>query len=367
MDTRQRKEPLISLAVSVTPPGLLDFIAAAGADPDKILASVRLDRQTFSDREGFIPVAVHAEILEKAAKSTGDACFGLHWGVTRDPRFFGPLAYVLLNSPTIGAAAENAGRYAKVRNQASDWSCTHEGNRSFIRQSLQGVGSDWRRLCRQSSDCFMAEALNILRMMVGSRWAPFEVQFAHDPPSRDSEYIRVFGAPASFGHETNAFVVDSEFLKRDVPAADPYLYPTLKRYLDQVLEEVPPENGFLASVRKAVADSMRNGDCKLAAVAKRLGMTVRTFQRALKEHHTEFQALLDDTRYRFAQNYLREPQHTLTEVAFLLGYSEVSAFNRAFKRWTGSTPMEYRRNSSHIKNSRTVVPVAANPRRRDSR
>ncbi|HEY1266613.1 MAG TPA: AraC family transcriptional regulator [Candidatus Binatia bacterium] len=357
METSRRKEPMISLAVSVTPPSLLDFIAAAGGDPDKILASVNLNRQTFSNREGFIPVAVHAEILEKAAKSTGDACFGLRWGVTRDPRYFGPLAYVLLNSPTIGAAVENAGRYAKVRNQASDWFCTHEGNRCFIRQSMQNVGDDWRRRCWQSSDCFMAEALNILRMMVGSRWAPFEVQFAHDPPARDSEHIRVFGAPVSFGHETNAFVVDPEFLKREVPAADPYLYPTLKRYLDQVLEEMPPEDGFLASVRKAVADTMRNGDCMLATVAKRLGMTARTLQRTLKEHRTEFQVLLDDTRYRFAQNYLKQSEHTLTEVAFLLGYSELSAFNRAFKRWTGATPMEYRRKFSRNRNSRNVVPL----------
>src|SRR5581483_3851402 len=367
METRQRKEPLISLAVSVTPPGLLDFIAAAGGNPDQILLSVGLNRQTFSNREGFIPVAVHAEILNKAARSTGDAAFGLHWGATRDPRYFGPLAYVLLNSPTIEAAVENAGRYAKVRNQASDWYCTHEGNRSFIRQSLQSVGDDWRRICRQSSECFMTEALNILRMMVGSRWAPLEVQFAHDPPPRDSEHTRVFGAPVSFGHETNAFVVDPEFLKRDVPAADPYLYPTLKRYLDQVLEEMPPENGFLSSVRKAVADRMRNGDCRLATVAKRLGMTARTLQRTLKDHRTEFQVLLDDTRYHFAQNYLKDSQHTLTEVAFLLGYSELSAFNRAFKRWTGSTPMEYRRNFSHNRASGNTVPVAPNPRRRDSR
>jgi len=85
---------------------------------------------------------------------------------------------------------------------------------------------------------------------------------------------------------------------------------------------MPPENGWLTSVRKAVADSMRNGDCRLSTVAKRLATTSRTLQRTLKKHGMDFQTVLDDARCRFAQNYLRDHENTLTEVAFLLGYSE---------------------------------------------
>jgi AraC-like DNA-binding protein len=77
-----------------------------------------------------------------------------------------------------------------------------------------------------------------------------------------------------------------------------------------------------------------------------MGMSARTLQRQLKERGVDFKQLTDETRRRFAINYLKERKHTLTEVAFLLGYSEVSAFNRAFKRWTGSTPLEYRRSVS---------------------
>src|SRR4051812_9124346 len=271
-----RKTPMISLAVAAN--GLLEAIAAASGEPDRILASVGLDRATFSNPQGFIPASTHDRILEEAARSTGDECFALHWGASADPRQAGALLYVMLNSPTIGVAVENADRYNKVHNEASDWFCTHEGNRCYIRQSLQGLGDEWRR-CRQSSECVMSGALNILRMMVGSRWSPREVQFAHAPPRCDAEHVRIFGAPVSFGHETNAFAVDPEFLRREVPAADPFLYPSLKRYLDQILEEMPREDDLLVSARKAVAESMRNGDYKMAAVAKRLAMSRRTLQR----------------------------------------------------------------------------------------
>ena len=123
----------------------------------------------------------------------------------------------------------------------------------------------------------------------------------------------------------------------------------MRRYLEQVLAEIPQEDGVLVSVRRAVAESMREGDPNLARVAKKMAMSPRTLQRQLKEQGMEFKKLVDDTRQRFAQSYLRNRRNTLTEIAFLLGYSDVSAFNRAFKRWTGSTPLAYRgQNASAI-------------------
>jgi AraC-like DNA-binding protein len=116
----------------------------------------------------------------------------------------------------------------------------------------------------------------------------------------------------------------------------------MKQYLERVLAEIPQEDGMLVSVRRAVAEAMREGDPNLTRVAKKMAMSPRTLQRQLKEQGMEFKDLVDDTRRRFAQSYLRSRRNTLTEIAFLLGYSEASAFNRAFKRWTGTTPLAYR-------------------------
>jgi AraC-like DNA-binding protein len=105
---------------------------------------------------------------------------------------------------------------------------------------------------------------------------------------------------------------------------------------------LPRETDFLADVRRAIADAIRDGDPRLARVAAKLAMSPRSLQRHLEEEGAVFKALVDDTRLRFALGYLRDRGHTLTEIAFLLGYSEVSALNRAFKRWTGVTPLGYR-------------------------
>ncbi|MGH2394504.1 MAG: helix-turn-helix domain-containing protein, partial [Candidatus Limnocylindria bacterium] len=102
-----------------------------------------------------------------------------------------------------------------------------------------------------------------------------------------------------------------------------------RRYLDRILDELPPEDGLLTSARRAIGDLMRQGEPKLGPVANRLAIGPRTLQRRLKEQGADFKALVDDTRRRFSLRYLQDRKNTLTEVAYLLGYSEVSAFNRA--------------------------------------
>jgi AraC-like DNA-binding protein len=328
---------MISVAVMT---GLLDAIAVAGSNPDVILRNFGIERTAFSNPDGFIPSAIFAGILEEAARATGDDCFGLHFGENYNPKNAGPLAYVVLNSPTIGAGIENVGRYQRVVNESARWFCTVDGERAYVRHLLTDLGL---AAPRQHNECSMAIALKMLRLMAGSQWAPEEVQFAHEAPAQISEHLRIFCAPVLFSCETNAFVVDREFVDRQVPAADQRLYRILKRYLDRVLKEMPREDQLLCSIRKAIAESMRDGDPKLARVAKKMAMGPRTLQRRLKEYGFDFKKLVEDTRQRFAVSYLKDRKNSLTEVAFLLGYSEVSAFNRAFKRWTHATPLDYQR------------------------
>jgi len=332
-----RPKPMISVAATV---GLIETIEAAGGSPDQILQTCGVNRSILSKPEGFIPCSIFAEILREAAKATGDDCFGLHFGERFDPKNIGPLVYVALNSPTIGAGIENVRRYLHVYNSSASWFFTTEENRGYIRYLLNHSGTT---PLRQSNEHGMVIVLNALRMMVGSVWSPLEVQFEHEEPAQTSEHQRIFRAPVLFGCETNALVVGRDLIDRAVPAADPQLYKIMKHYLDQILSTMPREDEFVASIRKAIAESMRDGDPTLARVAKKLAKGARTLQRQLKDYGFEFKKLVDDTRRRLSLIYLKDDTHTLTEIAFLLGYSELSAFNRAFKRWTGSTPLDYRR------------------------
>ena len=329
--------PMISLAAAA---GLTGAIRAAGGNPDRVVRAIALDPSIFAKLDGSIPCSDFARLLDEAARATGDDCFGLHFGERYQPKAIGALVYVVLNSPSIRAGFENVVRYLHVHNEAAMTSLEVEESRAFMRFWLRGVPVE---IARQQAEYGLVVALSTMRLMAGSRWAPQEVQFAHEAPRDTAEHTRVFGAPVVFGCRTSALVVEPQFLDRQVPAADQGLYPILRKYLDRVLKEMPHDDRVLADVRRAIAEAMREGEPKLAPVASRIGASPRTLQRRLGELGMDFKGLVDDTRRRFSLKYLEDRANTPTEIAYLLGYSEVSAFNRAFKRWTGSTPSRYRR------------------------
>ena len=320
--------------------GLTDAIEAAGRDPDEILRAVGLDRAAVADRHGFIPSAAFTLALEEAARVTGDECFGLHFGERYHPKDIGALAYVVLNSPTIAVAFENVARYLRIYNEAAAVSFVQSEKNAFLQHRLRDVPLQRRR---QHEECALTVALGTIRMMAGSEWRPLEVRFEHEPPARTNEHARIFGAPVLFGGDGNVMVIEREFCDREVPMADRRLYPILEEYLERQLENSPTEDRFVVAVQHAIANSMKDGEPKLPDVARTIGVSVRTLQRRLGESGVDYKGLVDDIRHRLALRYLKDRKHTLSEVAYLLGYSEISAFSRAFRRWTGSTPSDHRR------------------------
>ena len=339
-----RKTPMISVKAAT---GLLDAITAAGAKADEVLRSAGVARATLADCDGYMPCASFARLLQESANLTKNERFGLHFGERFNPKDIGAVTYVILNSPTIEAALGNAERYLHLHNESAKVFHTIEGDRVYFRQILPDFGLT---SLRQHNEYSVAVARNIMRIIAGSDWVPLETQFTHEAPRETSEHNRVFRCAVTFGCETNALVVERAFISRQVPSADPRLFPILKQYLEVGLAALPREDEFLSAVRKSLTQSMRDGNTKIGPLAKKLAVSPRVLQRRLEEYGTGFKALLDETRLRFATEYLRDPTHTLTEIAFLLGYSEVSAFNRAFKRWTGSTPREHRRKIRNIQN-----------------
>jgi AraC-like DNA-binding protein len=328
---------MISITAAV---GLAVAIEEAGGSPDGILKAAGLEPRALADRDGFMPALNFAAALDRAAEVTGDDCFGLHFGEQYHPKEIGALTYVVLNSPTIAVAFGNVARYLRVHNEAARVSFTCGGRFAYLRHGLPDIPFSIRR---QHQEYSLAVGIGALRLMAGTEWAPVEVQFEHAAPPDTAEHTRVFGAPVAFGCKGNAFVIERDFCAREIPAADRRLYGVLERQLDRLLDEAPPDDGLQSRVRRAVARAVRHGDPPLAQVAAAVGCTPRTLQRRLREAGTDFKALVDDTRHRLAMRHLRQRRHTLTDIAYLLGYSEVSAFNRAFRRWTGSTPSSYRR------------------------
>ena len=118
----------------------------------------------------------------------------------------------------------------------------------------------------------------------------------------------------------------------------------LDRHAEELLAKYPPRDSLIDQVRNVIADEFRGGEPSLERIADHLGLTPRTLQRKLQELGTSYNDVLDQMRRQLAERYLREPQMAICEVAYLLGFSESSSFHRAFKRWTGVTPKEFRSN-----------------------
>jgi AraC-like DNA-binding protein len=328
---------MISLTAAT---GLVDAIEAAGGDVERVLQPLHLERKRLLNPHGCISSLDFARLLEEAAAVTGDDCFGLHFGASFNPKDVGPLAYVILHSPTMVVALDNAARYLRVHNEGAEVECVRRPPFAYLSHVLSGVPFELRR---QHAEYSLALALRTIRLMAGSTWSPLEVQFEHKPPADISEHTRIFGCPVTFDRPAGAFVVDLEFANRQIPAADDRLYPILTDLLDDRLRALPPEDTFLASLRHAIGEALRHGKPGLNEVARALALGPRTLQRRLAEAKLPFKTIVDDTRRRLALRYLEDSRHTLAEIAYLLGYSETSAFNRAFRRWTGVTPLRHRR------------------------
>jgi AraC-like DNA-binding protein len=197
----------------------------------------------------------------------------------------------------------------------------------------------------QFADCAFAGTLAILKDLTGlAEDTPLSVEaWFQCPPPPGPDRARALGCPVRYGAPETRFVIRRAPLERPLPRSHPSLFDYLERHASTVLARLPADGGLSIRVRRLITEGLRSGEPSPRAIGKKLSLSERTLQRRLREEHTTFAELLDGARRELAELYVGEPGVAAYEVAFLLGYSEPSAFHRAFRRWTGVTPQEFRR------------------------
>ncbi len=192
-----------------------------------------------------------------------------------------------------------------------------------------------------------AAALTLLfarELSQDSSVVPRTVQFAHTCVGMPQDYRQHFGVDVSFAAANNAMTFDPATLATVLPTAKPEVLHYLRQHLERVKQQLEPQAGdALAEVRRAVAEHAARGEFRGEIIAKSLGVSLRSLQRRVHASGTSLRALVDETRLVHARELLTNAKLSTEEVAFLLGYSELRSFNRAFKRWTGRTPAQFRR------------------------
>jgi AraC-like DNA-binding protein len=320
---------------------ILDAARERGVAPRELCRAAALDPAAAEDPDGRIPYAQVVALYEEAARLTGDDAFGLHMSERTSLRVFDLLGYVLMNSPTLGEGLERAARYQSIWNDGAV--CEMDASEGRARVTYRYLSLDGAT-CRQDCEMTLGLVVTFGRAATGVDWSPLEVSFRHAAPAETDEHRRIFRCPVRFSRPANEVVFDASLLKLPLLGADPALSAVLERQARELLSRLPRRTGCAEGVRREIVGALgRGGDAGLEAVARRLGLSARTLQRKLREEGTSHQSLLDEIRRELSERYLREREMSVGEVAYLLGFSESSAFHRAFRRWTGLTPTEFRR------------------------
>jgi AraC-like DNA-binding protein len=317
---------------------LVSGLRESGHDPAPILAAAGLDAATLGEADTLVPTSVVVDLLARAVEYTGDADLGLHLAEHAELGSFDVHFYAMASSPTLGAAFECLCRYQRLIHETSRIDLAVGDETAVLRHELAGG----RPAPRQTAEFLLAAWVRAGRAVTGIDWAPQQVHFAHPAPPDTSEHARFFRAPLCFGMSANALVVPAALLGTPCTRADPGLVAVLDRYAAGRLEQAPRTNSVADRVRSVLSDELRVGDPTAARLAARLKMSVRTLNRLLAVEGTSYQDLLDRLRRDLAERYLASDHLSIGEVGFLLGFSELSSFHRAFKRWTGRTPVQFR-------------------------
>jgi AraC-like DNA-binding protein len=320
--------------------GLDALLARRGIALATVCAAVGVDPMLLKQPEARLPVRHFVDLLEHAARISGDD-IGLRLGCSHDPSTFGPLADAILHATDVASAVANVARYFHVHQEGAGLELRIEGRNALIAYSIR----DPEILeYRQDAELSVAKMLNFARIVIGNRaWTPQAVYFEHPEPRDCSEHRRIFGAPVYFSQPCNALVAPRELLSQKVGGDGGERLEELRRLAESMAAAPAPADELLALVRQQIQRRLRAGNVSIQAVAAALDLSERTLQRRLGESGVTFNELVERMRLELSRRYLRQDHLSLTEIGYLLGYSELSAFSRAFRRWTGVSPIEFRR------------------------
>jgi AraC-like DNA-binding protein len=280
-----------------------------------------------------------------AIERTSDAVIGLHMAEQYSPGALDILGFVVLSCRTIGEVLDRVARYMPLLNEGMRIEVVRERRVAYCRCTfVDGMDNYLLRAPDQAVDTTWAGLARELRRLTIRPLAATEVWFRHKAPAAADreEYARLLGAPLKFGAKEDRFVVPIGHLDEPVRSANPALLHVFEQHADAVLKRMEDQGSRSKQVATVLAKSLKGAVPPLSEVAKELAMSDRNLQRALRNDGTTFQRLLDEVRRDLAISHLANPATSTGQVGFLLGFSEPSAFHRAFRRWTGKAPSAFR-------------------------
>lgn len=311
-----------------------------GKDPAIILSKAGLTPEMARDPAIRLEVPTLIKLLELTAEELQDELLGFHLACGFDLREIGLVYYVIASSEQLADALRNAERYSQIMNEGVRL-------RFGLHDRTATIALDYRNIDRNADrhqlEFWLVTLVRICRQVTDGRLAPSRLKIRHQRNQIPAEFRRFFGIDVEFGADADAICFPRQIALLPVVGRDGYLNELLRRYAEEAVARKPRERPSLRSkVEEILPMLLPHGRAVASEVARRLGMSSRNFSRKLRNEDTSFAEILDQMRAALARGYLGDETLPVSEIAWLLGYREVSSLTHAFKRWTGMTPRRFR-------------------------
>jgi AraC-like DNA-binding protein len=317
-----------------------------GVDANAVLGECGIDPALGQNPNARVPGALMEEVLRRGAELIRDPAFGLRAARCWHPGNLGVIGHAWLSSSTLRTGLKRIERYWRILGPRAEVIVDDgpSGLKFVIRRKrLDPV------IGPIHADIVLSIALDMCRFNAGAALRPTHASLRRQRPADAAPYERFFGCPVAFGAEENSFTVAREDAEAPLPTGNRQLAAVFDKLLVEQLARLD-KNDVVSRCKAALFEQLASGEVSEEEMAKALNMSRRTLQRRLAESELTYLQLVDDTRKDLALRYVEDPSMSITDITFLLGFSQQSAFTRAFKRWMGITPTEYR--------ERTTAPTA---------
>lgn len=324
---------------------VLNALADQELPVDDFLKAADLDRSGLADPDERVPYEKLLRLWMAALRESGDECIGLHTAARIHPEDYELLGYLMRTCPTVAELLAGFSRYQRLLADAIEIQPRFEGDFIRVRYAVP-LGY---QLPRPVAEYVIGVVVVLLRSALGEEIAPLEVCFTYAAPADLAPYQQLFRAPVHFDAECESVLLDLD-LERPIATADSDLHRILRRHADRLVELAGGDD-FVARVSRLVEENLLRGALHYAdgsdvidanQVAKDLAVSTRSLRRQLGERGTSLKRIADALRREVAMHYLASSRLSVGEIGFLVGFSEPSAFHRAFKRWTDQTPTAFR-------------------------
>jgi AraC-like DNA-binding protein len=320
---------------------LLKYASGIGINLAEICEVMGLGPDILESPEAKISIEQYNDIWKQVALRAEDQNFGLHLGEASQGFLGGDILFtVMMNCPTVGLAIEKLALYHDLTTNVVQLCLNQQGDRAYL--SWNPIYPDIA-LDRHHSEAVLSGLAFRLCGLTEGEMQFVQVRFSHARPQDTTEHQRIFRCPVVFGQPDNALVLERAYLSRPIFLANPAFLERLEQFAQERLDRLYASDTWANKVLRLIGEVLWRGEKPtLETVAYELAISRRHLQNKLKKEGTTYRALLDQLRKEIALKYLKKPDVMIYDVAFLLGFSEQSAFNRAFKRWMGASPKEYR-------------------------